>query len=177
MFKFLTEFGPLGAFFIGYSNDGILTATLYMLVASIIGIITTYTIEKKINLVNVISSGLMLISASLTLLSGNTVFIKMKPTVLYIIFAAIFLITNFKSQPAIKFVLGKALVFNEESKWRELNIRFMLFFVAMAVMNEVVWRNFSEETWVNFKVFAVLPITILFMLSQMPFIVRNKAKT
>ena len=176
MLKFLTEFGPLGVFFIGYSNNGILTATLYMLIASIIGIVITYITERKINLVNIISSGLLLISASLTLFSGNSIFIKMKPTVLYIIFSGIFLVTNFKWQPAIKFVLGKAISLKEESKWRDLNIRFMFFFMIMAVMNEVVWRNFSEETWVNFKVFGALPVTILFMVTQMPFIMRNKVE-
>jgi len=176
MLNFLTDFGPLGVFFIGYSNNGILTATLYMLIASIIGIVITYITERKINLVNIISSGLLLISASLTLFSGNSIFIKMKPTVLYIIFSGIFLVTNFKWQPAIKFVLGKAISLKEESKWRDLNIRFMFFFMIMAVMNEVVWRNFSEETWVNFKVFGALPVTILFMVTQMPFIMRNKVE-
>ena len=131
MLKFLTEFGPLVAFFIGYS---------------------------------------------LTLFSGNTIFIKMKPTVLYIVFAAIFLVTNFKWQPAIKFVLGKAISLKEESKWRELNMRFMFFFIVMAAINEVVWRNFSEATWVNFKVFGALPVTILFIITQMPFIIRNKVE-
>jgi intracellular septation protein len=176
MLKFLTEFGPLVAFFIGYSNNGILTATLYMLVASVIGIVFTYITEKKINMVNIISSGLLLVSSSLTLFSGNTIFIKMKPTVLYIVFAAIFLVTNFKWQPAIKFVLGKAISLKEESKWRELNMRFMFFFIVMAVINEVVWRNFSEATWVNFKVFGALPVTILFIITQMPFIIRNKVE-
>lgn len=177
MLKFLTEFGPLVAFFIGYGNNGILTATLYMLIASVIGIIVTYVTEKKINMVNIISSGLLLVSSSLTLFSGNTIFIKMKPTVLYTVFAVIFLVTNFKWQPAIKFVLGRAITLKEESKWRELNIRFMFFFIMMAITNEVVWRNFPEETWVNFKVFGALPITLLFTIIQMPFIMRNKVES
>ncbi len=177
MLKFLIEFGPLVAFFIGYSNNGILVATLYMLIASVVGLVITYIREKKINMINMISSGLLLASSSLTLFSGNSIFIKMKPTVLYIIFGAIFLITNFKWQPAIKFVLGKAISLKEESKWRELNIRFMVFFVMMAVANEIIWRNFSEEIWVNFKVFGALPISLLFMISQMPFIMRNKVES
>jgi len=120
---------------------------------------------------------LLLISSSLTLFSGNSVFIKMKPTVLYIIFALIFFITNFKWQPATKVVFGKAISFKEEAKWRQLNVRFMLFFIGMAMVNEIIWRNFPEETWVNFKVFGTLPITLLFMFTQMPFIVRNKVET
>ena len=177
MLKFFAEFGPIAAFFVGYNNNGILTATLYMLVASVIGVIIIYVMEKKINMVNIISSGLLLISSSLTLFSGNSVFIKMKPTVLYIVFALIFLITNFKWQPAAKIAFGRAISFKEEAKWRQLNIRFILFFVVMAITNEIIWRNFAEETWVNFKVFGTLPITLLFMITQMPFIVRNKVET
>lgn len=177
MLKFLAEFGPVVAFFIGYSNNGVLTATLYMLIASVIGVIIIYVMEKKINMVNIISSGLLLISSSLTLFSGNSVFIQMKPTVLYIVFALIFLITNLKWQPATKIVFGKAISFKEEVKWRQLNIRFMFFFIIMAMTNEVIWRNFTEETWVNFKVFGALPITLLFMITQMPFIIRNKIET
>ena len=64
----------------------------------------------------------------------------------------------------------------EESKWRELNIRFMFFFIVMAILNEVIWRNFSEESWVNFKVFGALPVSMLFMVAQMPFIMRNKTE-
>lgn len=177
MLKFFAEFGPIAAFFVGYNNNGILTATLYMLIASVIGVIIIYVMEKKINMVNIISSGLLLISSSLTLFSGNSIFIKMKPTILYIVFALVFLITNFKWQPATKIVFGKAISFKEEAKWHQLNIRFMLFFMVMAITNEIIWRNFAEETWVNFKVFGTLPITLLFMITQMPFIVRNKVET
>ena len=148
-----------------------------MLVASISALIVAYIKEKRINIINVISSGILLFSATLTLLSGNADFIKMKPTVLYIVFAAIFFATNFKWQPAIKFVLGQAITLKDESKWRELNLRFMAFFIIMAMMNEIIWRNFSEETWVNFKVFGALPITMLFMVTQLPFIMHNKVET
>ena len=177
MLKFFAEFGPIAAFFVGYNNNGILTATLYMLIASVIGVIIIYVMEKKISMVNIISSGLLLISSSLTLFSGNSIFIKMKPTILYVVFALVFLITNFKWQPATKIVFGKAISFKEEAKWHQLNIRFMLFFMVMAITNEIIWRNFAEETWVNFKVFGTLPITLLFMITQMPFIVRNKVET
>jgi intracellular septation protein len=176
MLKFLTEFGPLIAFFIGYKNGGILEATLYMLVASVVGLIITYVKEKKVNTINLISSGLLLVSASLTLFSGNSIFIKMKPTILYVVFALIFLVTNYKWQPAIKFVLGKAITLKEDEKWKELNIRFMVFFLLMAIINETVWRNFPEETWVNFKVFGAMPLTLIFMTIQMPFLMRNKAE-
>ena len=175
MLKFITEFGPLIAFFIGYKTGGILEANLYMLVASMIGLCITYIKERKINMVNLISSGLLLVSASLTLFSGNSIFIKMKPTVLYCVFAGIFLITNFKWKPAIQYVLGTAIKFKEEKSWYSLNLRFMWFFILMAFANEFVWRSFSEDIWVSFKVFGAMPITIIFILLQMPFIMKNKS--
>ena len=174
MLKFFSEFGPLLAFFFGYKTGGILEATLYMLVASVIGISITYIYERKINTVNLISTALLLTSASLTLFSGNAIFIKMKPTVLYSLFAFIFFVTNFKWKPAVKYVLGSALKLKEEKNWHSLNLRFMWFFLIMAVTNELVWRNFDESVWVSFKVFGAIPITLLFIMLQIPFIMKNQ---
>lgn len=174
MLKFITEFGPIIAFFIGYKTSGIMQATLYLLVVSIISLVITYIIERKINAVNLISSVLLLGSASLTLFSGNIIFIKMKPTVLYFVFACIFFVTNFKWKPAIQYLLGTAIKFKEDQNWYSLNFRFMWFFIGMACTNEIIWRNFSEDIWVNFKVFGAMPITIIFVILQMPFILKNK---
>ena len=174
MLKFFSEFGPLLAFFFGYKTGGILEATLYMLVASVIGISITYICERKINTVNLISTALLLTSASLTLFSGNAIFIKMKPTVLYSLFAFIFFVTNFKWKPAVKYVLGGAIKLKEEKNWHSLNLRFMWFFLIMAVTNELVWRNFDESVWVSFKVFGAIPITLLFIMLQIPFIMKNQ---
>ena len=174
MFKFITEFGPVIAFFIGYRVGGILEATLYMLVVSVISLLITYLKERKINSINLISSSLLFATASLTLFSGNSIFIKIKPTVLYCIFACVFLITNFKWKPAVQYLLGTSIKFKEDKNWYSLNFRFMWFFILMACANEIIWRNFSEEIWVSFKVFGAMPITIIFILLQMPFIMRNK---
>jgi intracellular septation protein len=174
MFKFITEFGPLIAFFVGYKKSGILEATLYMLVASVIAVVVTYIYERKINKINLITTALLLISASLTLFSGNTMFIKMKPTVLYCIFASVFLITNYKWDPAIKYVLGHTIKLQDNKYWYILNLRFMWFFFVMAILNEVVWRNFDENTWVSFKVFGSLPITLIFVMLQVPFIMKHQ---
>ena len=173
MLKFLTEFGPLVIFFIGYKMGGIMTATLYMLVASTAAIIITYIAERKIHKVNLVSTALLGASCGLTLISGNSIFIKMKPTILYMVFALVFLITNIKKKPAIKYLLGHSIKFNNNDSWLQLNFRFMFFFVLMAIANEFMWRNFDEATWVNFKVFGAFPITLIFMISQVPFIMRN----
>ncbi len=174
MFKFLTEFGPLATFFIGYKIGGILEATLYAVIASILATIITYIYERKINKVNLISTGLLLVSASLTLFSGDAMFIKMKPTVLYCLFASIFFITNYKWNPAIKYVLGHSIKLKNDQGWYVLNWRFMWFFLSMAIANELVWRNFNESTWVSFKVFGSLPITLIFVIFQVPFITKHQ---
>lgn len=174
MFKFLTEFGPLLAFFWGYKTGDILDATLYMLVVSMASIVLTLIVEKRINNVNLISTILLLASASLTLFSGNAIFIKMKPTLLYCLFAISLLVTNYKWQPAMKYILGRNIKFEYEKSWKILNTRFMWFFLVMAIANEFVWRNFTENAWVNFKVFGILPITMFFVFTQIPFIIRHQ---
>ena len=174
MLKFISEFGPIVAFFIGYKIGGILEGTLYMLITSAISFLVTYINERSINKVNLISSLLLLSSASLTLFSGNSIFIKMKPTVLYCLFAFVFLITHFRWNPAVKYILGSAIKFKNDKNWYSLNLRFIWFFILMACANELIWRNFPENTWVNFKVFGAMPIIILFIISQMPFIIKNK---
>lgn len=175
MLKFITEIGPLIIFFIGYKIGGIMDATLYTLVALVVAVSITYVVERKIHKMNLISIVLLAISASLTLFSGNTVFIKMKPTILYIVFAGIFLISGIKRKPAVKFLMGQAIKLRSEDRWLQLNFRFMLFFVLMAITNEIVWRSFDEATWVNFKVFGSLPITFIFILLQVPFLTKHQA--
>ena len=174
MFKFLIEFGPLAAFLIGYKVGNIFTATVYMLVATVAGLVISLIFSRKINKVMLISSVLVVASASLTIFSGNSIFIKMKPTLLYCIFAGIFFASLYKGKLTIKYVLENTISLKEEKNWRVLNIRFMLFFIFMAIINELVWRFFEESTWVSFKIFGVIPITLLFVLLQVPYIMKHK---
>lgn len=173
MLKFLSEVGPLIAFFIGYKYGGIQSATLFMLIVSLISLIAYYFINGKIHNFSLVSSGVLLISAAITLATGNSMFIKIKPTILYIIFGLAFLISALKNRPLMKYLLNSALPL-QESSWNILSYRFATFFLIMAIANEFIWRNFEESTWVNFKVFGVLPLTIIFILSQIPFLMKNK---
>lgn len=173
MFKFITEFAPLIAFFIGYKTGSILDATLYLLVATIISSLVSYIVTKKINKTNIISVILLLISAGLTLFSGDSTFIKMKPTLLYIIFALILLFSHFRAKTAIEYVMGGTIAFPENKYWRKLNLRFFYYFIFMAILNELIWRNFAENIWVNFKVFGALPLTLIFVALQLPFIIKH----
>lgn len=173
MFKFLSEFGPLVAFFVAYKYGNIQSAALYMLIVSVISIILYYLVEKKIQTFSLVSSGVLLVSASITIISGNPIFIKIKPTILYIVFGAWFLISAKRGTPLLKYLLNEVITL-EIKNWNILSYRFAFFFLIMAVVNEIVWRNFQEETWVNFKVFWVLPITFLFTLLQAPFVLKRK---
>lgn len=174
MFKFLSEFAPLVAFFTGYFYGGsIQTATLYMLVTSLVCVLSYYGIVRKLPLSTLVSSGVLLVSASIALLSGNSMYIKIKPTILYIIFGSAFLISAIRNKSFMKYML-EHFIGLEDKYWNVLSYRTAVFFLCMAILNEIVWRNFSEISWVKFKVFGAIPITIIFMLLQMPYIFKHK---
>lgn len=172
--KFFLEILPLIFFFIGYKSDGIIVATIYMVTASIISFIVSYFMKYKISKVNIISLAILIIASSITVFSGSGMFIKMKPTILYIVFSVLLFISNKSQYNGIKIILGEAISLKDQKKWQILNLRFMCFFLFMALLNEIVWRNTSEENWVNFKVFYSLPITMIFFIFQMPFIMKNR---
>lgn len=174
MLKFLSEFAPLVAFFAGYFYGGsIETATLYMLITSIVCISIYYFMVRKLPLSTLVSSGVLLISASIALLSGNSMYIKVKPTILYIIFGCAFFISAIRNKSFMKYML-EHFIRLEDKHWNVLSYRTAIFFLFMAILNEIVWRNFAEITWVKFKVFGAIPITIIFILLQMPYIFKNK---
>lgn len=175
MVKFLIEFIPVLAFLTGYKIGGIMQGTLCLLIVSIITLITTYIIDRQVNKMNLLSSILLFLSASLTLYSGNSIFIKLKPTIMYFIFAVIFLVTQCqcKEKLVVYYLLGSLIKFREDTAWYSLNFRCMCFFIVMACANEIIWRNFSEDLWVNCKVFGTIPSMGLFLLLQIRFITRN----
>lgn len=173
MIKLLSEFGPLIAFFVGYKLGGIQAATLYMIIVGVISALLFYIVNKHIPKFSLISTSILLLSGSITLLTGNPVFIKVKPTILYFVFGSLFLITALKNRPLLKYMLETTIKM-ENKAWNKLSYRFASFFLSMALMNEFVWRNFDEASWVTFKVFGALPLTILFILSQVPFLMKNR---
>lgn len=170
--KLLLELGPLLVFFATYKYAGIMTATMALLTTSVASLVISYLIDGKFSTPLIISSVILMITGSITLMSGNTTFIKVKPTIVYLIFAVSLFVSNYFNKPLLKAALGQALKL-KASAWRILSLRFAVYFIVMASLNEVIWRNLSEEIWVQFKVFGALPLTILFILSQMPFMIRN----
>ncbi|MEY3197308.1 MAG: hypothetical protein RLZZ59_679 [Pseudomonadota bacterium] len=173
MFKLLVEFGPIVVFFATYKYADIFKATLWMVIVTIISLIVSYLIDKKMSMPLMISGVTLLCTGSITLLSGDPTYIKMKPTIVYVVFGSILYFGYLNKKPFIKHVLGSAFKMNEKN-WLVLSTRFAYYFYGMAITNEIVWRNFSESFWVNFKVFGAVPITFIFVLFQLPFLLRNK---
>ena len=174
--KFITDFGPLLIFFtIYYKSDNNLSAAIPpLIISTLIAVAIMYLIEKKIPYVPLIGAVVISLFGGLTLYFNNPIFIYMKPTIVNLIFAAILLISNLHfNKNYLKLFLQTAFQLNDEG-WKKLNFRWAYFFIFLAILNEVVWRTQPETTWVNFKVWGMLPITIIFTAMQLPLI--NKYK-
>ena len=168
-YKLLIDIGPLAVFFIFYSRSGLQASILPFMLATLIAVLFSYILEKKIPIMPTVGAGIVLIFGGLTIYFDNEVFFKMKPTIINILFAAILYGGILIKKPLLKILLGAALKLKEEG-WRILTHRWIGFFIALAILNEIVWRTQSTDVWVNFKVFGILPITFLFTMIQFPLI-------
>ena len=174
--KFLTDFGPLLIFFIVYKKNGndLSIAIPPLIVATIISVCIVYFIEKKIPFVPLLGAVLVSTFGGLTLYFKNPIFIYIKPTIINILFAIILLVGRyFLNQNFLKMLLNQAFKMDEIG-WNKLNDRWAYFFLFLAFLNEVIWRTQTESFWVNFKVWGMLPLTIIFTAAQYPLL--NKYK-
>ena len=174
--KFLTDFGPLVIFFYFYYDSGkdLKIAIPPFIIATILALAVVWFLEKKLPKVPLLSGVLITLFGGLTLYFDNPIFIYIKPTIINILFGMALLFGNFfTKEPVLKKILGKTIPLNDEG-WKILNNRWMYFFFALAILNEIVWRTQSEEFWVNFKVWGMLPITFIFTALQINLI--NKYK-
>ena len=168
--KLFIDIGPLAVFFIYYKVSGdLIEAILPLMLATIISVVISYILEKRIPIMPTLGAGIVVIFGGLTIIFDNKIFIFMKPTIINIIFAAILYGGIILKKPLLKYLLGSALKLEEEG-WDILTQRWAAFFIALAVLNEIVWRTMSEEFWVSFKVFGILPITFIFTMTQFPLI-------
>ena len=169
LYKLLIDIGPLAVFFIFYTRSGLQASILPFMVATVIAVLFSYILEKKIPIMPTVGAAIVLLFGGLTIYFDNDVFFKMKPTIINVLFAVILyggIVTN---KPLLKYLLGAALKL-EETGWKILTQRWIGFFIALAVLNEIVWRTQSTDIWVNFKVFGILPITFIFTMTQFPLI-------
>ena len=175
-FKFVTEFGPLLVFFSFYyrSDKSLEIAIPPFIIATLIALIIVWIMEKRIPMVPLIGGILITFFGGLTIYFNNPVFIYIKPTIINVLFGLAFLFGKFfTNEPILKKMLGKTLQLTDEG-WSILNTRWIFFFFSLAILNEIVWRTQTEEFWVNFKVWGMLPITFIFTAFQ--FNIINKYK-
>ena len=174
--KFVTDFGPLAIFFFYYYQGGknLSVAIPPLIVATLVALAIVWFFEKKIPLMPLVSGILITFFGGLTIYFDDPIFIYLKPTIINIMFALVlFFGKYFTNEPILKKIMGKSIPLTDVG-WEILNKRWMYFFFGLALLNEFVWRTQSEEFWVNFKVWGMLPITILFTGFQIPLINKHK---
>ena len=138
-YKLLIDIGPLAVFFIFYTRSGLQASILPFMVATIIAVLFSYILEKKIPIMPTVGAAIVLLFGGLTIYFDNDVFFKMKPTIINVLFAVILYGGILINKPLLKYLLGAALKL-EEAGWKILTQRWIGFFIALAVLNEIVWR-------------------------------------
>ena len=167
--KLLIDIGPLAVFFIFYLRSDLKSAIIPLMIATIIAVLFSYIMEKKIPVMPTVGAFIILIFGGLTIYFDNEVFFKMKPTIINLLFALILYGGMIVKKPLLKFLLSAAIKLEDEG-WKILTQRWISFFIALAILNEIVWRTQSTDIWVSFKVFGILPITFIFTMIQFPLI-------
>jgi intracellular septation protein len=170
--KLAIELGPLLIFFAGNALAGIYAGTAAFMLATLISLIAARVLYHKLPVMPLVSGVIVLVFGGLTLYLHDDTFIKLKPTIVYSLFAVLLAGGLLYKKPVLELLFGPVFNLTEEG-WRKLSLRWAAFFIAMAVVNELVWRNFSTDAWVSFKAFGFLPLTFLFALAQVPLMQRH----
>jgi intracellular septation protein len=169
----VTEYGPLAVFVVAYALGDLMTATAALIAATAVALILSYAIARHVPLLPLITAVVVGIFGGLTLWFQDETFIKIKPTIVETLFAAVLLGGLMFDRPFLKKVMGAALHM-DDAGWRKLTLRFAIFFLAMAGLNEIVWRTQSTDMWVGFKTFGLVGLTLIFGLCQAGLIKRHQ---
>jgi intracellular septation protein len=182
--KLVLELGPLVLFFMAnaYSDrfgaaEGrrIFAATAVFIVATVVALAVHYALVRKLPIMPLVSGVVVVVFGGLTLWLDDELFIKLKPTIVNTLFGVVLLLGLYFGKPLLAVVLDSVFELTEEG-WRKLTLRWALFFFVLAALNEIVWRTQTTDVWVSFKVFGIMPITILFALAQTPLLMRYEVK-
>jgi intracellular septation protein len=171
--KLLIEAGPLAVFFLTNWKAGIMAGTFTFMVATAVAAALSWHRERKLPVMPLVGCFFVLMFGGLTLWLDDDLFIKIKPTVVNLLFASVLFVGFFLRRNVLRRLLGTVLALSDEG-WRILTFRWACFFLVLAVLNEVVWRTMTTDAWVNFKVFGILPLTLLFSGLQMPVILKHQ---
>jgi intracellular septation protein len=171
--KLAIDLAPLLVFFATYLSLGIFWATGALMVATVVSLITSQRLLGRVSPTLIATAALVLGFGALTLFFNDPRFIQVKPTIINLLFAVVLLGGLLLKRPVLQTMLGEALRLTDAG-WRKLTIRWAGFFLAMAMLNEIVWRNFSETAWASFKVFGILPLTLAFAVLQVGLMKRHE---
>ena len=171
MFKLATELGPLLIFFFANAKFNLFVATGAFMVAIVVALVASWMVTRHIPVMALVTGVIVLVFGTLTLVLHDETFIKVKPTIIYGLFAAVLGGGLLFGRSFIAIMFDQMFNLTAEG-WRKLTLRWTLFFFAMAALNEIIWRTQTTDFWVGFKAFGVIPITMVFAMLQMPLIKR-----
>ena len=171
LLKLVLDLGPLALFFFANTRYGIFAATATFMAAVVVALAVSYAMTGHLPIMPVVTAVIVVVFGGLTLILHDATFIKVKPTIIYALFGAVLLGGLFFNKPLLGVVFDSLFHLTEEG-WRKLTWRWALYFFVLAVLNEIVWRNFSTNVWVDFKVFGVTPLTFVFAALQAPLLKR-----
>jgi intracellular septation protein len=174
--KMLLEFAPLLVFLVTNWSAGIYWATGLFMVATVISLTVMYMMTGKIAQVPLISAVLVIFFGGLTIYLQDSTFIKVKVTFVNTLFAVLLVGGLTIGRLFLKDVMGDAVRLSDAA-WRTLTWRWVVFFLAVALLNEYVWRSYSEQAWINFKVFGLMGLTFVFAIANTPFMLKNMIET
>jgi intracellular septation protein len=193
--KFVLDIGPLILFFFANSRPGlflplispiipaslatgeragIFVATAVFMVAILLALVISYALTRRLPVMPVVSAVIVVVFGALTLVLQDETFIKLKPTIIYVMFGVVLLGGLLFNKPLLAMVFDSMFHLTDEG-WRKLTMRWAVFFLALAVLNEIVWRTQTTDTWVAFKVFGFLPLTMVFAGFQLPLLQKYAA--
>ena len=170
----LVDYGPLAAFLIAYWRGDLMAATIAIMAATAVVLVISLVVERRVPVMPLVTAVVVGVFGGLTLALQDESFIKMKPTIVQALFAVVLLGGLAFGRPLLKPLMGAAWQMDDQG-WRQLTLRFGLFFIAMAVLNEAVWRTQTTDFWVNFKVFGIMGLTLVFAIAQAPLMKRHQS--
>ncbi|MDC0861921.1 septation protein A [Alphaproteobacteria bacterium] len=167
--KQLFEFFPLIVFFAVYykSDKDLYISIAAVIIATLISLVALYIKERKISTMMLVSTIILVVFGGLSLFFKNEIFFKMKPTIINSLFAIVLIISTYLNKPILKMMLNSSIKLTDQG-WSILNKMWTGYFVFLAILNEIVWRNYTTDIWVNFKVFGIMGVTIAFTILQIP---------